>query len=121
MSGRRSVVSGQKETPSPKDVLKVIDAVRRLTPMMPEICNNGSCYRLYELLAVVFPDAEPYWDSLYHVATRIDGRFYDINGLIRYATGDFVLMTPSERRRQANHVAVIRVEAVAEDENENDR
>lgn len=42
-------------------------------------CLSGSCFRLYQLLALVFPGAEPWYDHD-HVITRIGGRFYDIRG-----------------------------------------
>jgi len=84
--------------------LRIIEAVNRLSPSMREICRNGSCYRLYELLAAVFPEAEPYFDADYHVVTRIGDLFYDIDG-VHAPLHDADLMTPAERERQARNVA----------------
>jgi hypothetical protein len=48
---------------------------------MDKVFLEGSCYRLYKILKVVFPTAQ----ALYsipegHWITEIDGNFYDING-----------------------------------------
>lgn len=69
---------------------QVREFLRRLRAPAPEIMRavftRGGCYALHEILAGVFPKAEP-WGSFYngrfdgeHVVTRIDGRFYDIIG-----------------------------------------
>lgn len=49
--------------------------------MIVRIFTQGGCYRLFEILNSIYPEAEPFYDEvLGHVYTRIDGRFYDIEG-----------------------------------------
>lgn len=49
-----------------------------------KIFTEGSCFRLYKILKVVFPEAKAYWSDLdNHCITKIDGKFYDIGGLIK--------------------------------------
>ena len=46
-----------------------------------EVYLSGSCYQLYTILKTIFKDAECYFSLIEsHVITKIDGRFYDING-----------------------------------------
>jgi hypothetical protein len=60
-------------------VLTLIKEIRNSHPSMEEIYSNGSCYNLYCILKVCFPQAEAYYDGD-HVITEIEGCFYDING-----------------------------------------
>lgn len=57
----------------------ILHALRSLHPDLERQCLHGSCFRLYLLLAEVFPEAEPWYDSN-HVITKIGERFYDIRG-----------------------------------------
>ncbi len=61
-------------------ILRIIGILNTSSPAMRTIYTNGACYRLYELLHVIFPEAEPYLDSTSHVVTKINGRYYDITG-----------------------------------------
>lgn len=45
------------------------------------VYTMGSCYKFYEILKAVFPEAEAYSDDE-HVITKIDNGFYDITGPI---------------------------------------
>lgn len=60
-------------------VLLFLFSLRELHPELEQQCLHGSCFRLYQLLALVFPGAEP-WSDHDHVITLIGGRFYDIRG-----------------------------------------
>jgi hypothetical protein len=57
---------------------QLIKAIRDLSPLVERVCLNGSCYRLFEVVKVVFPEAEPWIDSDGHVWIRVGDRFYDI-------------------------------------------
>ena len=60
-------------------VLLFLFSLRELHPELEHQCLHGSCFRLHQLLALVFPGAEPWYDHD-HVITLIGGRFYDIRG-----------------------------------------
>lgn len=61
-----------------------IGQLKKLHPQLVESCTYGNCYQFYLLLKMVFPEAEAYYDSN-HVITKINGRFYDINGEVNCA------------------------------------
>lgn len=64
-------------------VLAVIDQFRALHDRAKEQYTNGDCYRFYLLLRRIFPDAQPWYDTLYgHVLTQIGTCLYDITGLV---------------------------------------
>lgn len=47
------------------------------------VYTEGSCFRLYSILKTIFPQAIPcYSDMDGHWITKIDGKYYDINGEI---------------------------------------
>lgn len=47
------------------------------------IYTEGSCFRVYSMLKVLFENVKPYYSSKEgHWITEIDNRFYDINGEI---------------------------------------
>jgi len=49
-----------------------------------KIFTEGSCFRLYKILKVVFPEAKAYWSDLdNHCITKINGEFYDIGGAVK--------------------------------------
>lgn len=58
------------------------------------IFTRGSCYQLYKILKVLFPESLPYYNGE-HVITLIDGQYYDING-IRDDYKSFHLMSEQE-------------------------
>ena len=69
----------RRRTDMHADVIMFLFLLRQLHPELEHQCLNGSCFRLYKLLELVFPGAEPWYDHD-HVITRIGGRFYDIRG-----------------------------------------
>lgn len=48
---------------------------------MGTIFTEGSCFNLYLLLKQIWPQAECYYDDN-HIITKIDNKFYDINGVV---------------------------------------
>ena len=61
-----------------KKVLEFITTVRASFGGSIAIYTCGNCYQFYEILKIVFPDAEAF--DVGHVITKIDGNFYDIRG-----------------------------------------
>ena len=51
-----------------------------------QVYTEGSCYHFYLILKTVFPTAEPYYD-LDHIITKINDKYYDITGEVRYSYG----------------------------------
>ena len=69
----------RRRTDMHADVITFLFLLRQLHPELEHQCLNGSCFRLHQLLKLVFPGAEPWYDHD-HVITLIGGRFYDIRG-----------------------------------------
>ena len=63
------------------DIIDFITTIRSSFCSSIAIYTQGNCYQFYEILKVVFPNAEPYFDGN-HVWTKIDNDFYDITGKI---------------------------------------
>lgn len=68
-----------REDEKHRRVLSIVHTLSSASPAIRTIFTQGACYRLYDLLSVYFPDAEP-WLSVGHVITKIDDRYYDIDG-----------------------------------------
>ena len=65
------------------DPLDVIRELKHATPTMEAVFTLGSCYKLYKILKVIYPDAIGYYsDKEGHWITFIKDKFYDINGQI---------------------------------------
>lgn len=69
------------------DVIKFITLIRETANNeMVRIFTCGGCYRFYLILKKVFPNAEPYMiidpndNSIKHIVTKIEDKFYDVNG-----------------------------------------
>lgn len=64
------------------------------------IYTRGGCYQLYKILKVLWPEAEPFalgkGNSMAHVATKISGLLWDIDGEVMDADGEFHPMTDEE-------------------------
>lgn len=65
------------------DVNLFIKTIRESFQSSTAVYTCGCCYQFYEILKVVFPEAEPYYDGN-HVWTKIDGKFYDIKGECKF-------------------------------------
>lgn len=62
--------------------LEFIKTVRESFGNADYVYLNGSCYHFYKILKQVFPKAEAYFNSD-HVITKIDGKYYDITGVVK--------------------------------------
>lgn len=63
--------------------LIIIGALRKTDSYIVNIFKEGSCYKFYEFLKVIFPQAIPYINNQEnHIATKINGNLYDIMGKI---------------------------------------
>lgn len=71
-------------------------ALRRAFPSL--ICSiylNGSCFELYRLLKLVWPEAVCYYSHLEgHVYTQIGRKFYDIRGAYSQLNRDAYIALP---------------------------
>lgn len=47
---------------------------------MLELYTNGQCYSFHLILRSVYKDAQAYYNG-WHVYTKIDDKFYDIQGV----------------------------------------
>lgn len=60
-----------------------IKELRESADAMYVIFTQGSCFKLYRILKVIFKDAKAYWsDSDGHCIIKIEDNFYDIGGVI---------------------------------------
>lgn len=76
--------------------------------LISKIYNHGHCYRFYEILKEVFPDAVPYkvdirrgrYDDfiLSHVVTKIGNRLYDIDGEFKLGDKGYVKILPMDEK-----------------------
>ena len=63
------------------DIKEFLKELRDSADIQYKIFTEGSCFRLYCILKVIFPQAKVYWsDRDGHAITEIDGKFYDIGG-----------------------------------------
>lgn len=67
-------------------ILNIIAAIRDSHPSMVDIYTLGSCINFFLILHNIFPNAVAYYNSD-HVITEIDGKFYDINGVVKNRGG----------------------------------
>lgn len=62
-----------------QDIVNFIAEIRNSHSEMTNIFSYGSCLNFYFILRRVWPEAKPYF-NIDHVVTKIDDRYYDING-----------------------------------------
>lgn len=63
---------------------KFLKELRDSADIQFKIFTEGSCFRLYMILKIIFPKAEAYWSDLdNHCITKIEEEFYDIGGIIK--------------------------------------
>lgn len=91
-------------------ILDLIKAVREISPLMIRICKEGSCYRFFEVLKAVFPDAKPFYNDEMHVLTKIDGKYYDISGEVM--GGNPQPMSKDQIKSQSRYVSDLRLSAI---------
>lgn len=86
-------------------ILRFLRELRDSHVYMAGVFTHGSCYHLYRIMRVVWPEAEACClaEGEYgtHVLVRIGGRYYDINGAARLTIGQRAkLETDFERKRE---------------------
>jgi hypothetical protein len=59
-----------------------ISVIRNSFVGSQQVYTEGSCYHFYLILKEIFPTAECWYDQD-HIITKIDDKFYDINGEIK--------------------------------------
>lgn len=65
------------------DIIQFLKELKHSYHKNEIIYTEGSCFRLYSILKAIFYQAIPYYSVLDgHWITKIDGKFYDINGEI---------------------------------------
>ncbi|HPJ65958.1 MAG TPA: hypothetical protein PK243_10585 [Flexilinea sp.] len=57
-----------------------ITITKESNPLAVEIYTRGGCFKFFKILQSKFPEAEAFYDGD-HVITKIDGKYYDINGV----------------------------------------
>jgi len=62
-----------------KRILKIISKIRNSFVGAEVVYTQGSCFKFYEILKAIYPDAEPYYIDK-HIITKIGEKFYDITG-----------------------------------------
>lgn len=68
-----------------RKVIKFIKIVKDSFRGSSDVYTRGSCYKFFEILKFVFPSAECFYYSK-HILTKINDRFYDINGEVKDRT-----------------------------------
>lgn len=94
------------------EIKSVIEAVREISPLMERICKEGSCYRFYELLKVIYPDAKAFYNDEMHVLTKIGDTYYDITGEVKPAKKP-IEMTQRDVKWQKEMVSDLRLIATS--------
>lgn len=60
---------------------RLLSELRDAHPDMTEVFQTGSCFNLFKILRVFFPEAQAHYSRIEgHVYVEIDGAFYDIRG-----------------------------------------
>lgn len=64
-----------------RKILNLIGLIRDSHPDMVHTFTHGSCLNFFCILHAIYPEAKP-WFNIAHVITEIDGKFYDITGVV---------------------------------------
>ena len=79
---------------------ELIEKLRTSFVGSEEVYRHGSCFKLYEVLKVIYPSAVAWYNKDEdHIATCIDGVLYDIGGVV---TGDYNPLCKSDRQTKAS-------------------
>lgn len=82
----------------------LIAKIRESFPEAGIVYTRGGCYGLYEILRVVFPEADAYYDPIEgHVYTKIGNFFYDITGRVPIKLDKLVRMRDDPRLMRKVH------------------
>lgn len=80
-------------------VAHFIKALRHSDRYIELIFTCGGCYQFYVLLKKMYPEAIPYInDKKNHVATLINGKLYDICGVVKCQSKFKRLNKPDEQK-----------------------
>jgi len=73
----------------------LISALNKTDYYIKLIFTRGACYKFYEFLKELFPNAEPYLrkSDKNHVVTKIDEKYYDITGEV---TGEYLPLSEAD-------------------------
>lgn len=83
--------------PEHRQVERFLRELRDSHEHMVGVFTSGSCYHLYLVLRVFWPDAEPHYIDG-HVYTEIGGRHYDITGRVRLTAAQLGKAEPDFQR-----------------------
>lgn len=62
----------------------ILKNIRESADIMMTIYTDGSCFRLYELIKILYPSAEAYWSDIdSHCITKVKGDYFDIGGKVK--------------------------------------
>lgn len=65
----------------PNKVERFLYTLRETLPDATTRYCNGDCFKLFQLLKALYPEAQPYYDIVNgHVYTQIGRSYYDIHG-----------------------------------------
>lgn len=62
-------------------ILNIIGEIKSSFKQAEFVYTNGSCLNFFCILRLIFPEAKA-WFNVDHIITEIDGKFYDINGVV---------------------------------------
>ena len=65
---------------------KIISLIRNSFPQASIVYTRGSCGQFYKILKEIFPSSQAFIDGD-HIITKIDDKFYDINGVVKCTKG----------------------------------
>lgn len=72
-----------KNKPKTSKILKFLKELKGSYYKNEMVYMEGSCFRLFCILKSIWNSAKPYYSELCgHWVTKIDGKYYDINGEI---------------------------------------
>lgn len=81
---------------------KFLKELRESADIQFKIFTEGSCFKLYRILKIVFPKAKAYWSDLdNHCITKVGDEFYDIGGIVKksYIKGRSYYLIPKSQLR----------------------
>lgn len=65
-------------------IIEFLTELRESADIQFKVFTEGSCFRLYKILKVIFPEAKAYWSDIdNHCITKINGKYYDIGGEVK--------------------------------------
>ena len=88
------------ERPKIHEVLEFISLIRESNKDACYLYKNGQCYNFAKILRYIFPNHEFYYDYINgHVYSKINGFFYDIDGLYKGPISNFEKLDHKRRHK----------------------